>query len=110
MTDFFRKRGDTYADEITVKSKKTLQPIDITGYGFLMTLDSRENPDDETTKEYQLIGTITDAPNGVVEFEPSALNADTVGSFYYDIQMTDGAGKVRTILEGKYVYGQDRTK
>jgi len=33
-----------------------------------------------------------------------------VGGFYYDVQMTDGAGRKRTVLAGKYKYVQDITK
>lgn len=110
MTDITRKRGDTYADEITVKSKKTKQAIDITGYSFLLTLDTRQAPTDETTKAYQLTGVILSAANGRVEFAPNASQADRVGSFFYDIQMVDGAGRKRTIESGKYKYVQDITK
>lgn len=110
MTDVTRKRGDTYADEIVVKSKKTKQPINITGYTFLLTVDSRQAPTDETTKLYQLTGTILDAAAGRVEFAPTALQADRVGAFFYDVQMADGSGRKRTIEGGKYKYVQDITK
>lgn len=110
MTDITRKRGDTYADEIIVKSKRTKQPINIAGCSFLMTVDSRQEPTDETTKLYQLTGTILDAAGGRVEFAPNASQADRVGAFFHDIQMVDGAGRKRTIDGGKYKYVQDITK
>lgn len=110
MSDIERMRGDTYADEFTIKSKKTKQPINITGYSFLMTLDSRKDPTDETTKLYQLTGTIVDGPNGRVEFAPSAVQADRVGLFFYDVQMVDGSARKRTVVKAKYKYTQDITK
>ena len=105
-----RKRGDTYADEFTVKSKATGLPINITGYTFLMTLDSEKNPSSNTNNLYQLVGTILDAPGGRVEFAPSALQADHLGAYYYDVQMIDGAGRKRTIESDTYIYKQDITK
>ena len=110
MTDITRKRGDTYADVIIVKSKKTKQAINITGYSFVLTVDTKQAPTDATTKVYQLAGAILDAAAGRVEFAPNATQANHVGDFFYDIQMTDGTGRKRTIESGKYKYLQDITK
>lgn len=110
MSNITRKRGDTYADELTLTSSSTGLPIDITGYSFLMTLDSRQSPDDETTQVYQVTGSILSGVNGRVEFAPTAMQTDRVGDFYYDVQMVDGAGRKRTIVSGKYKYVQDITK
>jgi len=108
MTDITRKRGDTYADVINISSAGS--PLDVTGYTFLLTVDTQKAPSDTSTQVYQLTGTILDAVNGQVEFAPSAVQADQVGGFYYDVQMTDGAGRKRTVLAGKYKYVQDITK
>lgn len=108
MTDITRKRGDTYADEFTIKSKTTKLPINIAG--FTLTVDPSKTPVDDTNNLYQLTGTILDAANGRVEFAPSAGQADQVGTFYFDVQMIDGAGRKRTIEGGKYKYEQDITK
>lgn len=110
MTDITRKRGDTYADEFTIKSASTKLPINITGYTFLLTLDPEKSPATADNNVYQLVGTILDAAAGRVEFAPSALQADLVGSYFYDVQMIDGAGRKRTIITGKYRYVQDITK
>lgn len=110
MTDIKRKRGDTYADEYTITSSATSAPINITGYTFLMTLDPSKAPLDDTTKIYQLTGTILDPVAGRVEFAPSPVQADRVGSFFFDVQMLDGAGRKRTIDSGKYSFEQDITK
>lgn len=108
MVAITRKRGDTYADEITVKSKATGLAIDITGYTFTMTLDPAKDPATSANNLYTLTGTIIDAPTGRVEFAPSALQSDqTPGVYYYDVQMIDGAGRKRTILLDKYKYEQD---
>lgn len=110
MVAITRKRGDTYADEIIVKSAKTKLPIDITGYSFVMTLDPSKAPVDATTNVYSVTGTILDAATGRVEFAPSDVQADQLGIFYYDVQMTDGTGRKRTIALDKYTYVQDISK
>ena len=109
MTDYTRTRGDTYADIINVKDS-SLAVVNITGYSFKLTVDTLENPTDSATQVYQLTGSITDAPNGVVQFAPTALQADQRGDLYFDIEMTDGAGKITTIDKGSYTYTQDITK
>lgn len=110
MTAITRKRGDTYADEIIVKSKTTGLPINITGYSFTMTLDPSKAPVDATNNLYSLTGAIVDAAAGRVEFAPTAMQADQVGAFYYDVQMVDGAGRKRTVVLDKYTYTQDISK
>lgn len=105
-----RKRGDTYADEFIVKSKATGLPINITGYTFLMTLDPEKAPESNANNLYQLIGTILNAAAGRVEFAPSSVQANRLGSYFYDVQMIDGAGRKRTIELDAYIYKQDITK
>ena len=111
MTDITRKRGDTYADEFTINSATTGRPLDITGYTFVLTVDPEKSPASSANNLYQLTGAIVGAATaGRVEFAPSAIEADQVGTFYYDVQMIDGAGRKRTIEGGKYKYSQDITK
>lgn len=110
MTAITRFRGDTYADEITVKSAATGLPITVTGYSFVMTLDSKRDPTSSDTNLYQVIGNIIDPGAGRVEFVPTAAQANRVGIFYYDIQMIDAAGRIRTIALDAYTYTQDVSK
>lgn len=111
MTDITRHRGDTYADEIAVTNSSTKTAVDITGYTFIMTVDPNKYPDDATNNIMQITGNITDAANGLVEFAPTVQQADIVpGIYWYDIQMTDTLGRIRTIDYGKYKVIQDITK
>lgn len=110
MTDITRKRGDTYADEFAITYKSTGEPVNLTGCTFKLTVDTRKNPTDTSTQIYQLSGTMADPTDGTVEFAPSAIQADRLGYFFYDVEMTDATGKKRTIESGKYVYTQDITK
>lgn len=111
MTDITRKRGDTYADEFVVKSTTTGSVIDITGYSFSLVVDPQKHPASSANNLYALTGTITDAANGLVEFAPSAVQSDqTPKIYYYEVQMTDPTGRIRTIESGKYTYVQDIVK
>jgi hypothetical protein len=105
-----RSRGDTFADEFLIKSSVTGLPIDISGCTFLMTVDPEEAPLTDANNIFQLAGAVLDAPGGRVEFAPNALQTDRVGSFYFDIQMTDSLGRKRTLKYGSYVLKQDITK
>lgn len=122
MTAIIRRRGDTYADEVTVTDKDGAA-IDVTGYSFLMTLDPSKTPADATNNLYQIVGTVIDGPTGRVEFAPTELQANMAqfpvvappavqppAVYWYDIQMVDGAGRKRTIALDKYTYTQDITK
>lgn len=110
MTEITRHRGDTYADEITIKNKKTSKPIDITGYTFILTVDSKRDPIGASTRKYSITGAIVNPTMGKVEFTPTEEQANLVGTFYYDIQMIDNMGRKRTIALDRYTYLQDITK
>ena len=104
-------RGDTSPDVFTVThSTKPKGAVNLTGCSFKMTLSTVPAPVDETTQAYQLVGEIPDPTNGKVEFSPTAAQANLVGYFYYDIQMTDSFGDVSTLVTGTYLYKQDITK
>lgn len=110
MSAIERKRGDTWADEFIIKNKRTKAPINITGYSFVLVVDPNKAPPDDTTNLYSVTGAILDAAAGRVEFPPEPDDVDRVGNFYYEVQMTDGAGRKRTIVADKYVFKQDIAK
>lgn len=103
-------RGDTSAIPFQLFSRATGLEQAITGYTFLLTVDSLQNPTDEVTKEFQVAGAISDAATGVFSFSPSALNSDLTGPYYYDVQATDSSGGIETIDKGRITFRQDITK
>jgi hypothetical protein len=110
MTAITRKRGDTYGETITV-TDSTGTAIDITGYSFVLTVDPEKAPATAANNMFSITGTILSAVSGTVEFAPSALQADqTPGTYYYDVQLVDGAGRIRTIALDKWVVTQDISK
>ena len=110
MKDIIRKRGDTYADEFKIVSDTTGSVIDITDHTFLLTVDPEEKPTDTTNNIFQITGVITEASNGLVSFTPTVAQADNLGNFFYDLQMTEPDGKIRTIESGVFEIVQDITK
>jgi hypothetical protein len=104
-----RYRGDTAADQFTITRDGTA--VDITGCSFKLTVNSEKDPVDATTQLFTVDGTITGAAAGEVEFAPDATQADqSPGRYYYDVQMTDATGAIRTAAKGVYRILQDITK
>jgi hypothetical protein len=113
-----RFRGDTYPAKFRATNEGSPQVLDITSYAFLMTVNSVKSPDANSSpivgdQKFQITGTITDAATGRFEFQYTGSPAPQLldpGTYYYDVQMTDGTGDIRTIIKGKYTIKQDITK
>jgi hypothetical protein len=103
-----RFRGDTKPFVVNLKTVSTGLPLDITSCSFLMTVDSVQDPPDNTTRQFQLTGSILGSPTlGVVQFLPSASETNITGAFFFDIQMTDANGYINTIKKDKIKFIQD---
>lgn len=111
MLNINRKRGDTWRIRITF-TESDGQAVDFTNAAaVIFTVSPIAGPDDAIDEIFNLEGSIVDPPtSGIVDFEPSATDADYIGEFWYDIEVEDQSGKKRTILEGAYVVTQDITK
>jgi hypothetical protein len=108
MTEITRKRGDTYPIDIAVTRDGVA--LDITGCTFVLTVDPSKAPLDDTANLFQLAGVIVNGSAGTVSFTPTAGDTDHVGKFFYDVQMTDTSGAIRTIAADKFTLVQDITK
>ncbi len=105
-----RYRGDTYANIFAIKDSNG-DPIDITGYSFKLTVNTLKEPDSDLTQLFQITGALVSPSLGTVKFAPNVTQADQdPGTYYFDIQMTDGTGAIQTVALGKYVFKQDITK
>ena len=103
-------RGDTVAWTFAVKDSAGVA-VDITGSSFLLTVDPSDEPANSDNNLFQLTGTITDAPNGIVQFEMTTGQADqTPNVYFFDLQQTDASSRIRTIARGKFEFVQDLTK
>lgn len=106
-----RYRGDTFRLRITFTDADTGLPIDLTDSTLVLTVNEEERPDDSMEELFFIDGEIVaPATDGVCDFTPTETEADNLGGFYYDVQITDSAGSVRTVLNGPFTFLQDITK
>ena len=108
MSDITRHRGDTRRIQRTVKENGVAIPI--TDWTFLLTISREEDPVDTVEQIAQIIGVITDAANGVVDFTPLAKDVDWVGGNFFDIEAVDSDGGISTLDKGQFTLLQDITK
>ena len=106
-----RYRGDTYKHLLVIQDSNG-NPIDITGYSFILTINKERDPTDGSNIVLTMTGVIEDAAEGKVALQPALndINAADIGSWYFDIQQTDGAGDIRTLVKGRYDILQDISK
>ena len=103
-------RGDSFGSEFTL-TQKDKTPIDITGFSFRMTVNSDLDPTDTLDELFTVVGIITDPTGGKVEFSPTAVDTDLdPETYFYDIEMTDVASKIRTVIKASFVITQDISK
>ena len=111
--DFVRQRNDTAPWDLTIRDKRTKKAINVTGFVFLLTCDTRPDPPtgDDSTRVFQITATIVDGPNGLIRFELDATqaNQDPTVKRYHDIQQTDTGGSERTIAKGRFTFEPDIT-
>lgn len=117
-----RRRADT--KDITIRLTQTTDgvtaPIDnASGYSGLLTINTVKEPDLNVSPNtgvqiFQSAG-VPNSPgsDALITFDFSAFDSSpevAPGSYFYDVQITDPAGKVSTPLIGKFVVKQDITK
>lgn len=103
--DIERKRGDTYPIQITVLENGV--GMNISGTSFTLTVDPAKLPTTAVNNIMSLAGVIVNAATGRVDFTPAPADVDHVGKYYHDVQMVDGAGLKRTVVDGKFTLIQD---
>lgn len=104
-------RGDSYPIAFTLKDAATSAPMDLTGCSLLLTVDTLAEPPDATTKVFQLPGVLDAVPvTGKVYFTPTTAHTATVGSYFYDVQLTDADGNIRTVVKSTLAIVMDITK
>ena len=102
-------RGDSVLWTFQIKSEGV--PVNITGFSFLLTVDPSPEPTGSGTNLFQLTGSVITPLSGIVQFGMTPTQANQVpNEYYFDLQMTDGGGKIRTVAKGKFTIEQDITK
>ncbi len=103
-------RGDSDSKGFVVQDS-TGAAVDITGFSFKLTVNSEKDPTTVSNQQFTVVGAITDALSGKVAFSPSIVDTDIApGTYFYDIEQTDGSGKISTLIIGKCIIIQDITK
>lgn len=102
-----RKRGDTKPFRFSVKNEDGSDTA-LGGFTFIMTVDTLKKPPNASTKVFFMTGTNPSA--GKVEFRPTAMQADLIGTYYYDFQMIAPNSDIYTMSEGKLKFTQDISK
>jgi len=107
--DIYVVRGDTKTQRITVKDSAG-SAIDVTGYSAKLSVNTQDEPTDETNQLFEITGVLTTPASGIIDFPLSAANAKQVpDEYYYDIQIVTDAGVVCTVAAGRWVVGSDIT-
>ena len=78
-----RYRGDTKPWKFRISVDGEI--ADITGYTFILTVDEKKNPPDETTKKFSMNGVLTDPVGGIVIFYPLEAQMNLTPGTYYMI-------------------------
>jgi len=105
-----RKRGDTYPITFTIKDSAG-GVVNISGFSYLLTVDPEEEPTTSANNLFQLTGVIPLGTDGKVTFTMTSMQADQVpAEYFYDIQQTDGASALRTVVKSSWTFEQDITK
>lgn len=105
-------RGDTRTVNLTFLESDGTTPIDLTGGTVYFTVNSSQDPSDDTGVAFQKIATsFTDADAGEHTF--TLTHSDTnidAGTYWYDAQFKDSVGNYLSSYRGKFVVQSDVTR
>jgi len=106
-------RGDSYPIELLVQDENE-DPITLTGSSLLFTVNSVKDPEDDSDQKFEVVGVIDPdqvTNMGLVTFTPTTVQTDLAKAiYYYDIQLTNSSGDIKTIMKNKFKVLQDITK
>ena len=105
-TDINRYRSDT--KDLVLKLTQNKEIFSLTDFSAVLSVNIEENPTEDNCA-FKATATV-DAATGTLTFPFAGEDIDRVGDFYYEVQLTYGAGKTNTIRRGKMVFAQDITK
>lgn len=107
-----RYRGDSTPDQISFVDSAG-DALSVEGLTFRLSINSVEEPVDDTTQILQMTGLSSNPATGIVQFSPSVAEASAlpIGLYFYDIQAYRNVGDViQTIAKNTYTVLQDITK
>lgn len=99
-------RGDSYPKVFTFTNKATGVALDFAEVTEArLTVNAEEDPVDDANQLFSVVGTILG--NGQISF---VLEGDTVGDFFYDVQIVGAGWGPKTLVKSSYTITQDITK
>lgn len=102
-------RGDDYTLNLTFRTSAGAV-INITGYTIFMTVKAEKTDLDAAALISKTVTNHSDPTNGITAIALSSSDTNvTPGTYFYDIQMKDGAGKITTVMDGLITFSQDIT-
>ncbi len=109
--DLCISRGDTAQWTFTILKADGVTPEDITGFSYLLTVDPSDEPTDAVNNLFQLTGIIPTGTDGLIQFSLTTGQADQVPQeYFFDLQQTDTATRIRTVAKGVFEFKQDISK
>lgn len=105
-------RGDTRTVNLTFLASDGVTPINLTGGTVYFTVNSSDDPSDDTSKAFQLSATsFTDATHGKHTFTLTHANTNiAAGTYWYDAQFVDSVGTYLSAYRGKFIVESDITR
>lgn len=105
-------RGDTRSVNLTFLASDGSTALDLTGGTVYFTVNSSDNPSDDTSVAFQKTATsFTDATHGKHTF--TLTHSDTniaPGTYWYDAQFKDAVGNYTSAYRGKFIVQSDITR
>lgn len=106
VVDLKFNREDSFPFQFVLTDEDSGAALDLTGSTFLFTAADTPDLDGGGAQLFQLTENNTPGVAGVVEFLPSQANMDQPqATYFYDLEWTDGSGRVRTVAKGKFIIG-----
>lgn len=106
----FTWRSNPNNIKVTAANVGTLPIIDVTGMTALMQVKNSPTDDSALISITDTNGIILDAdnsPNISITIDQYMIASAGVGSYYYDLQLTDTVNTVTTIIGGTFTIEQD---
>ena len=103
-------KGDTFKDlQFTLSINSVVE--DLTDYAIACKFRKNAKTGKEIKSFTVGVGiTITDAVNGIFKIDAFNLDATFIaGTYYYDIEFTNGSGDIDTYIQGTFKITQDVT-
>lgn len=103
------QKDDTF-EGVEFVLEKNSSPVNLTGASIRMMVKLTAESSPALTVSTPVSGlTITDAVNGVFEFDEQVISI-AAGLYLYDIEVTDSGGNITTYVSGTWIICQDITE